>query len=327
MMGREGRLKSQIMASLWGAVVGDALGVPVEFRGRAELSAAPVTGMQGFGTHDQPPGTWSDDTSLTLCTVESLLHCNEVDTRDMAERFHRWLVEAHWTARGQVFDIGIATRQALARFSEGRKPELCGGRQEYDNGNGSLMRMLPVSLWVRDAGIEQGLPFVHRVSRITHGHPRTQMVCGFYSLLVWALLDGANPMEALTEAWRQAEEEYKFHEDFEMNWPHLHRLSPKVLPMLGMQEIRSGGYSVHTLEASAWCLLRGKDFPSTVLSAVNLGDDTDTTACVTGGLAGLCYDLEQVPEIWINALARQEDLDTLFSKFIKRLTEAPQEDS
>ncbi|RBP44351.1 ADP-ribosylglycohydrolase [Roseimicrobium gellanilyticum] len=307
------------MASLWGAAVGDALGVPVEFRGRAELATSPVTGMQGYGTHDQPPGTWSDDTSLTLCTIESLLTCEEVDTRDMAERFHRWLVEGLWTAHGQVFDIGIATRQALARFSEGRKPELCGGRQEYDNGNGSLMRMLPVSLWVRDAGVEQALPLVHRVSRITHGHSRTQMVCGYYSLLVWALLEGATPAAALEQAWHQAEEEYKFHEDFEMNWPHLQRLSPSVLPRLEVRDIHSSGYCIHTIEAAVWCLLRGKDFSNTVSSAVNLGDDTDTTACVTGTLAGLHFGLEQIPATWIDQLARRQELDTLFTQFSARL--------
>lgn len=310
------------MASLWGAAVGDALGVPVEFRDRAALAAAPVTGMQGYGTHGQPPGTWSDDTSLILCSVESLLACDGVDTRDLAERFHRWLVEAHWTAHGQVFDIGIATRQALARFSEGRKPEFCGGRQEYDNGNGSLMRMLPVSLWVRDAGVEQGLPLVHRVSRITHGHPRAQMVCGYYSLLAWALLDGASPLEAVEQAWRLAEEEYKFHEDFQLNWPHLHRLSPAVLPSLEQQEIRSSGYCIHTLEASVWCLLRHKDFSGAVLGAVNLGEDTDTTACVTASLAGLHSGMDQVPQSWIEQLARRQDLDTIFTLFAERLTDA-----
>jgi ADP-ribosyl-[dinitrogen reductase] hydrolase len=319
MMGRVGRLKSQIMASLWGGAVGDALGVPVEFRSRAELAAVPVTGMQGYGSHGQPPGTWSDDTSLTLCTVESLLACDEVDTRDMAERFRRWLVEAHWTAHGQVFDIGIATRQALARFSEGRKPESCGGRQEYDNGNGSLMRMLPVSLWVRDAGLEQGLALVHRVSRITHGHPRAQMVCGYYSLLVWALLDGASPLEAVEQAWRQAEEEYKFHEDFQLNWPHLHRLSPTVLPKLEPHEVRSSGYCIHTMEACAWCLLHHQDFSSAVLGAVNLGEDTDTTACVTGTLAGLRFGMDQLPPSWIEQLARRQDLDILFTQFSERL--------
>ncbi len=320
MMVTDGRLKSQIIASLWGAAVGDALGVPVEFLSRKDLAAAPVTGMRGEGTHKQPAGTWSDDTSLTLCTLESLLDCDGVDTEDMAERFRRWLVEGYWTAHGQVFDIGIATRQALARFAEGRKPELCGGRQEYDNGNGSLMRMLPVSLWSQSGATEEALGLVHRVSRITHGHPRAQMVCGFYSLLAWALLEGAAPLDALKQAWQQAEQEYKFHEDFELNWPHLHRLSPDVLPTLGEADIRSSGYCIHTMEASVWCLLRGEDFPSTVMAAVNLGEDTDTTGCVTGTLAGLRFGMDQVPSAWVEALARRQELDTLFTRFAERLT-------
>ncbi len=318
-MGTDDRLKSQFMGSLWGAAAGDALGVPVEFLPRAKLAADPVTGMRGHGTHMQPPGTWSDDTSLILCTVESLLVNHGVDTHDLAERFLRWLVEAHWTPRGVVFDIGIATRQALARFSEGKKPELCGGRQEFDNGNGSLMRMLPVSLWVRTMPEEDALSLVHRVSRITHAHPRAQMTCGFFTLLVWALAEGAAPSEALVTAWRRAEAYYKFHEDFSREWSHLLRLSPDVLPGLAEADIRGTGYCIHTLEASTWCLLQGSTFAGSVLRAVNLGDDTDTVGCVTGALAGLHHGLDGVPAGWVTPLARHDELLKVFGNFTDEL--------
>ena len=307
------------MGSLWGAIAGDALGVPVEFRSRAELCASPVTTMTGHGMHQQPMGTWSDDGSLLLCTLESLQECEAVDTLDMAERYHRWLVEGHWTAHGTVFDIGIATRQALARFSEGKRPEHCGGRQEYDNGNGSLMRMLPVSLWLRDAEVEEALEATHRVSRITHAHPRTLMVCGFYTLIVRALLEGAKPREALTDAWNRARQYYTGHEDFAGQWDHLQRLDPAVLPTLTEDQIRSTGYSIHTLEASIWCLLQEGICPEIILRAVNLGEDTDTTACVTGGLAGLCFGVEEVPATWIEVLARKDDLGPVFQGFASRL--------
>lgn len=312
-------LKNRILGSLWASVAGDALGVPVEFRSRDELAADPVVSMRGHGTHMQPPGTWSDDASLILCTIESLLVSDGVDTQDMAERFHRWLVEAHWTPHGTVFDIGIATRQALARFAEGKKPELCGGRQEYDNGNGSLMRILPVSLWVRHGSEEEALHLVHRASRITHAHPRTQMVCGFFTLMTWALLDGQSPEKALEHAWNESEGYYKFHEDFSREWPQMHRLSPEVLPGLAPSAIRSTGYSVHTLEAAVWCLLKGGTLEESILRAVNLGDDTDTVGCVTGALAGLHHGFENVPAGWITALARREELLKVFENFAFRL--------
>ena len=133
----------RILGALWGALVGDALGVPVEFLNRALLKSKPVTGMREFGTHQQPAGTWSDDSSLLLCTVESLVACQHLDGKDLGDRFVRWERDGHWTPRGAVFDIGVATSQALSRIAMGESPEEAGGADEYSNGNGSLMRIIP----------------------------------------------------------------------------------------------------------------------------------------------------------------------------------------
>ncbi len=307
--------ESQIIGSLWGAVCGDALGVPVEFESRTTREADPVTGMRSGGAHGQPEGTWSDDTSMILCTIESLLERPEVDTRDLAERFRRWLRQAHWTPRGEVFDIGIATRQAIARFAEGKPPERCGGRQEYENGNGSLMRILPVSLWHHKAGKVTALEATHRVSQVTHGHPRSQMVCGYFTLMVRAIWETESVKQALEEAWRQAATYYPHQEEFQSEWPLLSRLNPEVLANLQPSDIQSSGYCIHTLEASLWCLLQSLNYRHAVLTAVNLGEDTDTTACVTGALAGLAYGITKVPLEWIEPLARGEELAPLFQDF------------
>ena len=135
-------LREQIVGCVLGLVVGDAVGVPVEFKSRAQLDAAPVTDMTGFGTYNQPPGTWSDDSSLALSTAESLLA--GYDPADMMRRFHAWLTTAAMTPHGEVFDVGIATRAAIARYAQGEPPEAWGGRGERDNGNGSLMRISPI---------------------------------------------------------------------------------------------------------------------------------------------------------------------------------------
>src|SRR5262245_50838797 len=127
--------RDRVLGALWGALVGDALGVPVEFQDRSIRQGDPVTGMRGHGTHHQPPGTWSDDGALTLCTVESLVHA-EFDTSDMGRRFVRWMKEEYWTATGVVFDIGGATADALMRIASGTPAERAGGRDEYSNGNG-----------------------------------------------------------------------------------------------------------------------------------------------------------------------------------------------
>lgn len=312
-------LESQILGSLWGSVVGDALGVPVEFHTRSQLSADPVIGMRAHGTHDQPAGTWSDDTSLVLCTIESLLTSNGLNTKDMAGRFVRWLLEAHWTPHGKTFDVGIAARQAIARFAAGKPAERCGGREEFDNGNGSLMRILPAALWFLRAHQSIALEAIHRISSITHAHPRSQMACGFFALFIRAQRNGKTPAEALHDAWDHARQAYASADEFREEWPAFVRLHPHTLPHLPEADIRSTGYCVHTLEASIWCLLHAASFEQAVLSAVNLGDDTDTTASVAGALAGMHFGHAAIPAAWLQPIARHDEIQSLFHVFATRL--------
>src|SRR5271170_4194670 len=137
--------RERILGGLWASLTGDALGVPVEFKDRATVQANPVSDMQGFGTYHQPPGTWSDDSSLLLCSTDSLVR-HEFDTEDMGRRFVAWSREEMWTPHGKVFDIGTTTAKSLSRISSGVRAESAGGDTEYSNGNGSLMRILPVSI-------------------------------------------------------------------------------------------------------------------------------------------------------------------------------------
>lgn len=144
-------MENRVKAGIFGVCIGDALGVPVEFQSRDQLKRSPITTMRSFGTHRQPAGTWSDDSSLTLCLADSL--CKGYDLEDMATKFLQWYNTEIWTPHGRVFDIGIATSQAIHRISKGTSPTLCGGTSEFDNGNGSLMRILPLLFYIKDLPI------------------------------------------------------------------------------------------------------------------------------------------------------------------------------
>src|SRR5689334_23383454 len=122
----------RLLGGMWGALIGDALGVPVEFTSREVRRRDPVTDMRGYGTHQQPSGTWSDDGSLLLCTVEAL--CDDYDPQRLAGLFLAWHGRGYWTPHGTVFDIGIATTAALSRLRQGMPPEEAGGAGERDNG-------------------------------------------------------------------------------------------------------------------------------------------------------------------------------------------------
>lgn len=131
-----------------GLAIGDAMGVPIEFVKREKLLNNPVTEMKGFGSHNVPKGTWSDDTAMTLATIDSIKNTGEIDYSDIANNFLKWFREAAFTANGEVFDIGRTTLHALAKYEENlSNPTSCGEDSEFSNGNGSLMRILPIAYY------------------------------------------------------------------------------------------------------------------------------------------------------------------------------------
>ena len=308
--------QQRIIGGLWGAVAGDALGVPVEFKSRGEVQANPVTGMRGHGTHNQPPGTWSDDSSLLLCAADSLLH-REFDMNDMGAHFVEWYKEGLWTPWNRVFDIGATTSEALARIATGVRAEMAGSDGQYSNGNGSLMRILPVAQRFAQLPTKDLLDRVHRASSITHRHIRSQMACGYYSLVVQSLLTGANAHEAFEYGRHAFLAFYDADPYWAVELDYFRLATASDLKARPESEIDSGGYVVHTLTASLWCLLTTDNYRDCVLKAVNLGGDTDTTGCVAGGLAGVAYGFHSIPPEWIRQLARHEELQQLFSQFEK----------
>jgi len=316
-----GQLKQKVMGGIYGLVVGDALGVPVEFNSRQTLRQHPVTTMTGYGTYNQPPGTWSDDSTMTFCLMENLSELYYL--RGIAEKFREWLDEAHWTPHGHVFDIGRTTLESINRYKNRVKTMEIGGRDESDNGNGSLMRILPLAYYLRNYknGVRK-FQIIHDVSALTHAHMRSQLGCSIYVELAIQLLRGAAPraaVEAMKDTIRQRYHTPKWQREL----AYYNRIMRGGMQRFEEEDIRSSGYVVHSLEAAIWCLLTSSSYEETVLKAVNLGEDTDTTAAVAGGLAGLYYGYEQIPSEWIQALARKQDIQQLIERFTKRLADNP----
>ncbi len=301
---------SPILASLLGSAIGDALGVPVEFEPRRALQKNPVTDMRWYGTHNQQAGAWSDDTSMSLCTMEALLQVGDVPAQAMAH-FAEWRDHGHMTPYGVVFDIGNATSMAISRFcSKHTYSPPWGGKAESDNGNGSLMRMLPVALWLHRLPPERIAERASEWSALTHAHPRARACCALYALVVRGLLAGQSVAESLAAASPVVHPMVGEHDGKEMA-----RLLDGSILAAQEKEVSGSGYVVHCLEASLWCLHRQKTFSDAVLAAVNLGLDTDTTGAVTGGLAGLVHGLEAIPMEWREVLANREMVEGLCGRF------------
>lgn len=304
--------KSAVAAGIMGLAVGDALGVPVEFCSRKSLRDKPVAGMREFGTHGQPAGTWSDDTSLTLCLMESLAE-RGIDYADQAERFVAWLEQAKWTPHGEVFDIGMATNEAIHRLARGVDPTSAGSTSEFSNGNGSLMRILPVALCLAFAEQKVRAETAMQCSRLTHGHPRCLIACVLFVEVAAALVRGTGVEQAVSEA--QEFTESLVADRFSSEAVHVLRIFNRGIGKLNETEVTSDGYVVNCLEASLWCALRANSYREGVLAAVNLGEDTDTTAAVAGALLGLHFGLEGIPEEWQTQLARRDDVIALCERF------------
>ena len=309
-------MKEKILSGIIGLCVGDSLGVPVEFKSRETLQRNPVTDMQGYGTHNQPLGTWSDDTSMALCLLDSLK--NELDYDDIMRKFLSWFKEADYTAHGKVFDVGIATQKALSRFASGTEPFNCGGDSEYDNGNGSLMRILPMAFYLSAADVEYEdfFDIIHTVSALTHAHERSKIACGIYISIAESLINRTGDIKVgIHNGINKSKDYYENKNEYIDELKYYSRIFKDGFINLPQDEIKSSGYVVDTLEAAIWCLLNTDNYESCVLKAVNLGEDTDTVAAVVGGLAGIYYGLDNIPSKWVAQIARLDYIKELCGTF------------
>ncbi len=314
----------KILDAFLGLAVGDALGVPVEFLSRETIRKQPVTDMWAFGTHNQEAGTWSDDGSLAFCLAESLT--KGYDLQDIANNFVLWYDEAFWAARGQVFDVGMGTSNAIRRFRDGSIPTVAGGNSERDNGNGSLMRILPIVFYLKyqNKTIEERFKIISDISSITHGHIRAILACFIYCEFALELLEENSNKEI---AYKNMQE--KVNNFLNTNLivsqneiDKFHRIlgNPELSILDAFEDkILSSGYVLDTLEASIWCFMTTNNYADATLKAVNLGSDTDTTGCVTGGLAGLFYGKSAIPAHWLDVLAKKEEITQLAERLSKKL--------
>jgi ADP-ribosylglycohydrolase len=274
--------------------------------------------MRGFGTHNQPPGTWSDDSSLTFCLAESLV--DGYDLQNLAQRFVNWYDHGYWTPHGEVFDVGGATAEAIARLREGKvPPQQAGGRADHDNGNGSLMRILPLVFFHQNLPVAQRYQMVREVSSLTHGHLRSVFSCFFYLEVARGVLQGLDPQPAYEQAIRISLECSKTEVFPQADLRLFHRVLEGNIPKLARFQVHSSGYVIHALEASLWAWLTTESYEAAVLTAVNLGADTDTTAAIAGGLAGLTYGQNGIPMHWLQQLVRKDDITDLADRLYHRL--------
>lgn len=308
--------KKDLYGGVYGLAVGDALGVPVEFCSREMLDKDPVKGMEAGGTHRQDKGTWSDDTSMVLATLDAM-SVGGLSFGMVMDNFVKWYTEGGYTADGVVFDAGGTTSTAIHNYIMGEPLENCGAADERSNGNGSLMRMLPMiyyvylkyGLEVNPLAVEQ----IYRLSGLTHAHIISKVCCVYCVYIGMYIMEAGRDLHGAIKAAIEAVEQYYATED---EIPQvLDKDSLMDYVSLNREDIESTGYVVHSLVASVWCLWNSSSYEEAVLKAVNLGADTDTTGAITGSLAGIWYGMENIPTAWLKELKNSKGIMTICERF------------
>jgi|MGYP001191485868 ADP-ribosyl-[dinitrogen reductase] hydrolase len=313
-------LADRIRGGLLGLLVGDALGVPYEFHPahgippREEIDFVPPPGFDR-AHRGVPPGTWSDDGAQALVLLESLLRVGRLDLDDVGRGLVRWADEGWYAVDRHVFDIGVQTSHAVAALRAGVPAALAGPSDVHANGNGSLMRVLPLALWHLGSDAEL-VADAFAQSAVTHGHVRSQVCGALYCLFARRLLLGMPPAAAWSAAWAAFEQVHR------EGTPEHAELTSVVFPVGAAYEVRGGGYVVESIRAAVALVTAGGpgpvDFARVVTGAIALGDDTDTTACIAGGLAGIVVGEGGIPRRWLDALRGRELVEPLLDQLVAR---------
>ena len=302
--------KKHIYPTIYGGIIGDILGVPVEFKKRDTYR---IDGVTGYGTYNQPPGTWSDDTSLTLCLMENII---EEDTLGLMKKFEQYRSNGHYTPFDEMFDIGRTTMEAIEKFKHGIPPEKCGGHSEYDNGNGAIMRIAPlVFLLYDEADFIKRIDLVEKYTRITHAHYRSLVGSIILNEYLFRLYHNDTPQRALKIIKRLFDKTFETDHRYQKELKRYSRIFEEDFFDTPRSDIQSSGYVVHTLEAAIWCLGNSSSFKEAVLTAGNLGEDTDTVGAITGTLAGMYYKIDGIPQEWLDQIVKKDEIDERINNF------------
>lgn len=293
-------LDDRFQGSLLGLALGDAIGATVEFCPRG--SFAELTTIVGGGAHNLKAGQWTDDTSMAICLAESLISCNEFNAYDQMTRYYNWWKSGYNSSTGVCFDIGLTVKNALIKFNNTKNPYSV-NISSHSAGNGSIMRLAPIALYFYPS-LEQTLEFAAASSRTTHAAPEAIESCQLLGYIIHRALNGDSKKDVL-DASKQIFNESKV-VDLALGKYQLKKIN----------EIKGSGYVINSLEAALWCFYKSTSYREAVLMAANLGDDADTTAAITGQLAGAYYGLDGIPKHWQDILYKGKEIKEIALKLL-----------
>ena len=306
------RHHNQYLGAIIGHAVGDAMGIPTEFSKREELLKNPVLEMIDSPDLGLPAGSWSDDTAMEIATIDSFIHKKCFDYKDIMDRWVKWINESEYTSTSVTFDIGRTCLKAIKKYCNGSAPLQCGSTSINENGNGSLMRILPVALYaymrnLDDISIQR---LTDEMSSLTHAHEVSRLGCYIYVQFVICLLKEY-----------EKEDAYRYVQDLDYSSYNVNSINLYTRILDGqiegqiLDDIKSTGYIVDTLECVLWIFMNARNYKEAIIASTNIGGDTDTIGAIVGSMAGIYYGIDSIPSKWLDKLQRKEYLVELTSKF------------
>lgn len=300
-------MQNRIYGAIIGAVVGDARGLPFEFKEKGTIKKRHINKPKDLGFFNQPLGTWSDDSSMIFCTMHSMLQ--GYNYIDIGDTFCKWKYEAFWTPYGILFDIGGTTAKAIMHIN--LRKDYNGINDENNCGNGSLMRIIPILFYIKD-NRDDRFKIIREVSSLTHSNIICVIACSIYLELCLNILDGHEKKAAYIKMQKNIKEEFKEYSN-ELS------LFSNILEFniwdIDKSKLSGSGYVIHTLESSLYSFMKYNSYSKIIKNVILIGEDTDTTACISGGIAGLYYGYNRIPKKWINSIVKKDEIFKLIEDF------------
>jgi len=299
--------------ALLGLAVGDALGTTLEFKSPGTFK--PINDMLGGGPFDLNAGQWTDDTSMALCLAESLAECKGFNADDQMRRYVRWWKEGYLSSTGTCFDIGGTVMGALKRYIDTGDP-YSGSIDKYSAGNGSLMRLAPISLYYA-TNADDAIHYAAQSSKTTHGANTAIDACRYFSGLLIGAISDLSKDEILSSAFHPAKGNW----DDEELVSEIYEIAMGSFKLKSPPEIKGTGYVVESMEAALWAFYHTDNYKDGSLMAVNLGDDADTTGAIYGQLAGVYYGMSEIPKNWIHKVSMLNNIICYADKLYENMIE------
>ena len=280
---------NQYLGAIIGHAVGDAMGFPTEFSKREELLKNPVLEMIDSPDVGQPAGSWSDDTAMEIATIDSFIQKKCFDYKDIMDKWVKWISKSEYTPTGVAFDIGRTCLKAIKKYCNGTAPLQCGATSMNENGNGSLMRILPVALYAYSKNLDDISirKLTNEVSSLTHAHEVSRLGCYIYVQFIICLLKGYTKEDA-----------YKH-----------------------IQNLDYSSYDMNSINLYTRIFMNAQHYKEAIIASTNIGGDTDTIGAIVGSMAGIYYGFESIPSNWLDKLQRKEYLMELASEFERCIKE------